>query len=113
PMLYPRRLCALLVLALLPAWLFAQAPPSPSPLPSAPPKPFAISPEERARLDQLAREDHADMLWQLGITKLRLGANGRAAAGEPGAANYDPAQANPFPDWPDVLTLKDGGKVAT
>ena len=112
-MLYPRRLCALLVLALLPAWLFAQAPPSPSPSPSAPPNPFAISPEERARLDQLAREDHADMLRQLGITKLRPGANGRAAAGEPGAANYDPAQANPFPDWPDVLTLKDGRRVST
>gem|GEM_PF-352957 len=37
----------------------------------------------------------------------------RAAAGEPGAANYDPALANPFPDWPDVLTLKDGRKVTT
>ena len=53
------------------------------------------------------------MMGQLGITKLRPGANGRAAAGEPGAANYDPAQANPYPDWPDVLTLKDGRKVTT
>ena len=53
------------------------------------------------------------MMRQLGITKLRPGANGRAAAGEPGAANYDPAQANPYPDWPDVLTLKDGRKVTS
>src|SRR5207245_7897831 len=53
------------------------------------------------------------MMRQLGITKLRPGANGRAAAGEPGAANYDPARANPYPDWPDVLTLKDGRKVTT
>src|SRR5258708_26022116 len=53
------------------------------------------------------------MMRQLGITKLRPGANGRAAAGEPGAANYDPAQANPYPDWPDALTLRDGHKVTT
>ena len=33
----------------------------------------AQSPEERARLDQLAREDHADMMSQLGITELRPG----------------------------------------
>jgi lysophospholipase L1-like esterase len=50
---------------------------------------------------------------QLGITKLRPGANGRAAAGEPGAANYDPAQANPYPDWPNALTLRDGRKATT
>ena len=53
------------------------------------------------------------MLRQLGITKLRPGANGRAEAGEPGAANYDPAKASPYPDWPDVLTLKDGRKVTS
>ncbi len=71
------------------------------------------SPEERARLDQLAREDHADMMRQLSITELRPGFNGRAAAGEPNAANYDPARANPYPDWPDLLTLNDGTKVTT
>ena len=108
-----RRILALVGVGVLPAWLSAQAPPSPAPSASAPTNPFLLSPEERARLDQLAREDHADMMGQLGITKLRPGANGRAAAGEPGAANYDPAQANPYPDWPDVLTLKDGGKVTT
>ena len=95
--------------------LSAQAPPpSPSPFAPAPPaNPFQLSPEERARLDQLAREDHADMMKQLDITKLRPGANGRAAIGEPGAANYDPALANPYPDWPEVLTLKDGLKVTS
>jgi hypothetical protein len=72
-----------------------------------------MSPEERARLDQLAREDHADMLRQLGITQLRPGYDGRAAAGTPNAANYDPARSNPYPDWPDVLTLKNGQKVTT
>jgi lysophospholipase L1-like esterase len=108
-----RRVLALLGVGVLPAWLSAQAPPSPSPAASAPPNPFLLSPEERARLEQLSREDHADMMKQLGITKLRPGADGRAAAGEPGAANYDPARANPYPDWPEVLTLKDGRKVTT
>jgi lysophospholipase L1-like esterase len=91
------RHAALAGLLLLPAaWLQAQP-----------------SPEERARLDQLAREDHADMLRQLGITRLRGGPNGRAAAGEPNAANYDETKANPFPDWPDALTLKDGRRVTS
>jgi (4-O-methyl)-D-glucuronate---lignin esterase len=101
---------------LLPAaWLWAQASPSPSPSPSpsAAPNPFQVSPEERARLDGLSRADHADMLKQLGIARLRPGADGRAAAGEPGAANYDPAKANPYPDWPDVLKTKSGRKVTT
>ena len=112
-----RRICGLCSLSLLPAtWLGAQAPSPPAPSPrrsAAPANPFLLSPEERARLDQLSREDHADMMRQLGITKLRPGANGSAAAGEPSAANYDPAQANPYPDWPDALTLKDGRKVTS
>ena len=94
--------------------LWAQAPPPKAPAAAAvPANPFQLSPEERARRDQLAREDHADMMRQLGITKLRPGRNGRAAAGEENAANYDPAQANPYPDWPEVLTLKDGRRVTT
>jgi lysophospholipase L1-like esterase len=103
-----RRIVAVVGVGLLAAGLSAQAP---SPAPSAPPNPFLLSPEERARLDQLSREDHADMMRQLGITKLRPGANGRAAAGEPGAPSYDPARANPYPDWPDALTLKEGRQV--
>ncbi len=108
-----RRVLVLLGVAVLPAWLSAQAPPPASPAASAPRNPFQLSPEERARLDQLSREDHADMMRQLGITRLRPGADGRAPAGAPGAANYDPATANPYPDWPDVLTLKDGRRVTT
>jgi len=114
-MAHPRRILLLSALGLLPAvGLRAQAPPSSTPAaPAAPANPFLMSPEERARLDQLAREDHADMLRQLGITQLRPGYDGRAAAGVPNAANYDPAKANPYPDWPEVLTLKDGQKVTT
>ncbi|MFN8092590.1 MAG: acetylxylan esterase [Vicinamibacteria bacterium] len=53
------------------------------------------------------------MLRQLGITRLRPGYNGFAKPGDPNAANYDQALANPFPDWPEVLRTKDGRTVAT
>ena len=58
-----------------------------------------------------AEQDHQNMMDQLHITQLRPGANGDEKA--PDHANYDPAKANPYPDWPDILTLKDGTKVTT
>jgi lysophospholipase L1-like esterase len=110
-----RRIVVLSLLGILPALgLWAQAPPPKAPAtPAAPRNPFQMAPEERVRLDQLSREDHGDMMRQLGITRLRPGYNGWAKAGEPDAANYDPAKANPYPDWPDALTLKDGRKVTS
>jgi hypothetical protein len=60
-----------------------------------------------------AQQDHQNMMDQLGIKTLRPGPNGRAAAGEAGAANYDVAKANPYPDLPDPLRMKDGRKVTT
>jgi hypothetical protein len=56
-------------------------------------------------------QDHKNMMGQLGITRLRPGPSGRADATN--AANYDPAKANPFPNLPDPLTLKNGQKVTT
>ena len=55
--------------------------------------------------------DHKNMMEQLGIKRLRPGPSGRASATN--AANYDPAKANPFPDLPDPLTMRDGRKVTT
>jgi hypothetical protein len=81
--------------------------------PAAPVNPFLLGPEERQRLQKLGDEDHADMMKQLGITKLRPGPSGSTAPGTPNPANYDPAKANPFPDWPDALTLNNGTKVTT
>src|SRR5687768_1273532 len=57
------------------------------------------------------QQDHQNMKDQLGIKTLRPGPSGNAAPGAPNAANYDPAKANPFPDLPDPLTLKNGRKV--
>jgi hypothetical protein len=110
-----RLIPVLLILGLLSApGAWAQESSSSDPEKKAQPvNPFQMNPEERARLDELTREDHADMMRQLGITRLRPGYNGWAKAGEPDAANYDPAKANPYPDWPDPLTLKDGRRVTT
>ena len=59
------------------------------------------------------QQDHQNMKDQLGIKTLRQGPSGNAAPGAPNAANYDPEKANPYPDLPDPLTLKNGRKVTT
>jgi len=58
-----------------------------------------------------AAEDHQNMMDQLGIKALRPGPSGNESA--PNHANYDEATANPFPNLPDPLTLKNGKKVTT
>jgi hypothetical protein len=51
------------------------------------------------------------MMDQLGIKALRPGPSGNEKA--PNHANYDESLANPYPDLPDVLKLKNGQKVTT
>ena len=48
---------------------------------------------------------------QLGIKALRPGPSGNEKA--PNHANYDEALANPFPDYPEILRLKNGRPVTT
>src|ERR1700756_3407807 len=56
-------------------------------------------------------QDHQNMMDQLHIKALRPGPSGNESA--PNHANYDEATANPYPNIPDALTLKNGKKVAT
>src|ERR1051326_4709873 len=56
-----------------------------------------------------AAEDHQQMMEQLAIKVLRPGPSGNESA--PNHANYDESLANPYPNLPDVLTLKNGKKV--
>jgi hypothetical protein len=58
-----------------------------------------------------AEQDHQNMMEQLGIVALRPGPSGDEKA--PNHANYDESKANPYPNLPDPLTMKDGQKVAT
>ena len=55
------------------------------------------------------QQDHQNMMNQLGIKSLRPGPSGNESA--PDHANYDVSKANPYPELPDVLTLKNGKKV--
>jgi len=58
-----------------------------------------------------ADQDHKNMMDQLGIKALRPGPSGNEA--DANHANYNEALANPYPNLPDVLTLKNGQKVTT
>jgi lysophospholipase L1-like esterase len=95
------------LLAVLPATcLFGQQPPAPA---------SAAAPADGSSLPQpmnwTAAQDHQNMLDQLGIKALRPGPSGKESA--PNHANYDESKANPFPNLPDVLLLKNGKKVTT
>ena len=59
---------------------------------------------------KVTEEDHKGMMTLLGISSLRPGVNG-SNPNAPNAANYDESKANPYPNLPDGLTLKNGKKV--
>ncbi len=88
---------AMLMLSVGAAGLSAQSPQSPQP----PPNPNAAA----------NAADHQQMMDQLGIKALRPGPSGNESA--PNHANYDEALANPYPQLPDPLTLKNGQRVTT
>jgi hypothetical protein len=67
--------------------------------------------EAPAPVTLTTQEDHRNMMEQLGITKLRPGPSGNPSA--PNSANYDESLANPYPNLPEVLTLKNGKRVTT
>src|SRR6516162_2080706 len=75
--------------------------------------PEALAQRQQAQREQQEKtaQDHQNMMQQLGIKALRPGASGTETASN--HANYDEATANPFPNLPDVLTLKNGQKVTT
>ncbi len=59
-----------------------------------------------------AQQDHKRMMELLQITSLRPGRNGMNPKAS-NYANYDESKANPYPDLPDPLVLKNGQKVTT
>jgi putative membrane-bound dehydrogenase-like protein len=66
---------------------------------------------DAAPVQMTAQEDHKRLMRLLKITSLRRGPSGNPRAQN--AANYDEAKANPYPELPDPLVLKDGKKVTT
>ncbi len=79
--------------------------------PAGPPQPTA----QQLEIQRLSLEDRQHMMDLLQITSLRLGPTSRSEPqpGRSGLVNYDEAKANPYPDLPDPLVLKNGKKVTT
>jgi hypothetical protein len=78
------------------------------PAPASAPAP---APPAQTAAQEAASADRKDMMEKLGIKALRPGPSGNEQA--PNHANYDEALANPFPNLPDVLTLKSGKAVTS
>ncbi|MBO0857026.1 MAG: acetylxylan esterase [Chloracidobacterium sp.] len=70
-----------------------------------------LTPEQQAQ-QEATRRDHQRMLEALKITSLRPGANPNNPQA-PNAVNYDESKANPYPNLPDPLILKNGKKVTS
>lgn len=90
------------ILGALPEVAGAQTAPAAAPGPTNNPAPT----------NWTAAQDHRLMMDQLGITSLRRGADGN----NPQAPNYqntDESKANPYPNLPDPLVLKNGKPVTT
>ncbi len=64
-----------------------------------------------AQQNWTAADDHRNMMEQLGIRALRPGPNGNENA--PNHANYSEAGANPYPEYPEILRLRNGRAVTT
>jgi hypothetical protein len=67
---------------------------------NSPPAPLALT----------AQQDHQKMMDLLHITSLRKGADPNHT-NAPNAVNYDESKADPYPNLPDPLLLKNGQKV--
>lgn len=103
----PALLLFVLLTIALRSYLFAQQSTPPSRTPASGASRSAL-PEPKNWSNE---EDHQNMMDQLDIKALRPGPNGNENA--PNHANYEESKANPFPDLPDALTLKNGKKVTT
>lgn len=74
-----------------------------------------MTPEQQAAFQaqqEATRKDHRQMMEQLKISSLRPGANPNDPKAT-NAVNYDEAKANPWPNLPDPLVLKNGKKVTS
>jgi hypothetical protein len=89
------------------AWALVAVPTAQQQAPAAPPAPNPAM----VAMQEATAADHKDMMNQLGITALRPGPSGNEQA--PNHANTDEALANPYPNLPEVLTLKSGKRVTS
>jgi hypothetical protein len=87
----------------------AQEQPVPQPAPPAATRPGA---QDRAAITAASAAERDRELKLLGITAMQPPATAYDV-GKPGNANYDESKANPYPNLPPLLVMKDGTKVKT
>jgi hypothetical protein len=88
----------------------AQTPaPTTAPAPAGPPPAAAAA---RAALGAASTAEREREMKLLGIAAMQPGVTAYDI-GKPGNANYDEANANPYPKLPDMFTMNDGTKVKT
>jgi hypothetical protein len=80
--------------------------------PAASGTPHMPTPEERAAISAGSAAERSRELKLLGITAMQPPATAYDI-GKPGNANYDESKANPYPNLPALLVMKDGKKVTT
>ena len=70
---------------------------------------------QQLEIQRLSIEDRQKMMDLLHIATLRMGPTSRPEPqpGRLGLVNYDESKANPYPDLPDPLALKNGKKVTS
>jgi hypothetical protein len=92
--------------ALRPAAQTAATAPPATPLP---PRPAPAA--DQSAIQAASEKDHQRLLDLLGIKELRppVGSDSKS----PHAANYDESKANPYPNLPDPLLLKNGKHVTS
>ncbi len=102
---------AVLVVALIPTGIMSQQPAS---QPTAQPAPRERTPEQ-LEIERLSIADRQKMMDLLQIKSLRLGPTSRPEPqpGRSGLVNYDESKANPYPNLPDPLVLKNGQRVTS
>ena len=69
-----------------------------------------LASDQTAPIKLTKEQDHQRLMDLLHITEIRRGRDGNNKD-SPYYANYDESKANPFPDLPDPLVLKNGKKV--
>jgi hypothetical protein len=90
------------------AFQSSQQPAQPAATKAAPADRPQPTPQQLA-IQQASKADRQQMMEQLHSASLRPGVNARVS----GSTNYDEAKANPYPDLPDPVTLKNGKKVTS
>ena len=98
---------SLLTLVFVPAGSQAQVATPPAAAPQLTP--------QQLEIQRLSIEDRQRMMDLLHITTLRMGPTSRdeVQPGRFGLVNYDESKANPYPNLPDPLVLKNGKKITS